>query len=74
MSTHPTTSKLGKRYLGNKHSSSMEVHDLQNEKTQCQVDEIVRAGHAVVFVPDSLDEAHRCGFDNCAYCIGGSTR
>jgi hypothetical protein len=50
----------------------MEVHDLDNEKTLCQIDEIIRAGHAVPC--NSLDDAHRAGYDNCAYCIGGSTR
>jgi hypothetical protein len=34
----------------------MEVHDLDNEKTQCQIDEIIRAGHAVAF--HSLDAEH----------------
>jgi hypothetical protein len=74
MATYPITTKYGRRFLGNKHPSKMEVHDLQNEKTQCQIAEILASGHAVGFTPDSLDEAHRCGFDNCAYCIGKSTR
>lgn len=74
MPTIPTTTKYGKRYLGNSSPSKKEVHDLQNEKPNCQIPEILRAGHAVAFVPDSLDEAHRCGYDNCAYCIGNSKR
>ena len=61
-----------KRYLGN--TNKMEVHDLLNETPQCQIDEILRAGHAVVFTPDTLDQAHQEGYDNCAYCIGGSRR
>jgi len=60
----------GQRYLGNKHK--MEVHDLENEKSQCQIDEIIDNGHDVPFV--SLDTAHAAGYDNCAYCIGGSRR
>ena len=52
----------------------MEVHDLENEKPQCQIDEIIRARHAVVFNPDTLEQAHQEGYDNGAYCIGGSTR
>jgi len=56
--------------LGNKHK--MEVHDLENEKSQCQIDEIIDNGHDVPFV--SLDTAHAAGYDNCAYCIGGSRR
>lgn len=46
---HPVTSREGIRYLGN--TNKKEVHDLQNEKTQCQIDEILAAGHAVGFTP-----------------------
>ena len=63
------------RYLGNK--NSMEVHDLDNEDTSksgCQIDEIIAAGHAVKFNPDTLTEAHRLAYDNCAKCLPGSTR
>ena len=55
----------------------MEVHDLDNEQTgaeECQIDEIIKAGHAVKFTSDTLKTAHDCGYDNCAYCIGGSRR
>ncbi len=65
-------SLAGRKYLGN--TNHMEVHDLDNEESDCQIDEILRAGHQVTFSPDSLDEAHRRGYDNCAYCIGGSKR
>lgn len=64
-----------KRYLGNKNSK--EVHDLDNENTSpsgCQINEIIRAGHAVFFTPDTLDQAHREGYDNCAKCLTGSRR
>ena len=60
------------RYLANTSSSKLEVHDLDNEKTNCQIDEIIRAGHDKPY--NSLEAANRDGFDNCAYCIGGSTR
>lgn len=60
----------GERYLGNVHN--MEVHDLDNENTNCQIDEIIRAGNDRPY--NSLDVAHRAGYDNCAYCIGGSKR
>lgn len=66
---------FGHRYVGNK--NNMEVHDLDNEKTgqnQCQIDEIIRAGNAVIFTPDTLSQAHSEGYDNCAYCLGSSTR
>ena len=72
MPAYPVTSRGRQQFLGN--SNTTEVHNLRNEKTQCQIDEILRAGHAVGFTPDTLDEAHGCKYDNCAHCIGGSTR
>ena len=62
----------GERYLANASRSKMEVHDLDNEKTQCQVDEIIRAGHDRPY--NSHDQARRDGYDNCAHCLAGSTR
>jgi len=65
----------GKRYLGN--TNSKEVHDLDNEDTSasgCQINEIIRAGPAVYFSPDSLMQAHNEGYDNCAKCLTGSRR
>ena len=65
----------GNRYCGNENKT--EVHDLDNEDKSasgCQIDEIIRAGHAKAFSPDSLAQAHSEGYDNCAYCIGGSRR
>ena len=63
-----------KRYLGNSDPDHMEVHDLWNEKPQCQIEEIIEAENAVVFDLDKLEQAHNEGYDNCAYCIGGSKR
>ncbi len=68
----PVSSREGIRFLGN--TNKKEVHDLNNETTQCQIDEIIRAGHAVKFEPDTLAQAHKEGYDNGAYCIGGSKR
>ncbi len=62
----------GERYLANNSPSKKEVHDLDNEKTQCQIDEIIRAGHDKPY--NSLTTAHSDGYDNCAYCLGGSSR
>ena len=65
----------GNRYCGN--TNKMEFHDLDNEDTKpsgCQIDEIIAAGHAKAFDPDTLEQAHSEGYDNCAYCIGASTR
>lgn len=70
MTARPT----GKGFLGNSSPTKMEVHDLRNEKVACQIDAIIRAGHAVVFSPDTLDQARREGYDNCAKCLAGSTR
>jgi len=72
MSTYKITTRYGKRYLGN--TNEKEVHDLHNETVNCQIDKILNAGHAVGFTPDTLQEAHRNGYDNCHYCIGNSKR
>jgi hypothetical protein len=64
-----------KRFLGN--SNTREVHDLDNEDVRasgCQINEVIRAGHAVFFTPDVLAQAYSEGYDNCAKCIGGSRR
>jgi hypothetical protein len=64
---------FGKRFVGNNNKD--EVHDLDNEKTganECQIDEIIAAGHALTFSPDTLEQALLDGYDNCNYCIGNS--
>lgn len=63
-----------KRFLGNDNYGHIEVHDLHNEQKLCQINEIISAGHALTFSPDTLVQAHNEGYDNCAYCIGGSLR
>ena len=70
MARRYTGNMSGERYLGN--TNTMEVHDLDNEKTNCQIDEIIAAGHDKPF--NSLTAAHNAGYDNCAYCIGNSKR
>jgi hypothetical protein len=62
----------GEQYLANANPSKREVHDLDQEKTNCQIDEIIRAGHDRPFT--SLSAAKTAGYDNCAWCLGGSTR
>ncbi len=52
------------RYLGN--ASTLELHDLKNEKTSCQIDEM-RADRCVRF--KSIKEAESLGYDFCAYCF-----
>jgi len=60
------------RFCGN--TNKKEVHDLDNEMKVCQIEEILGANHAVTFDPDTVEQAYKEGFDNCHYCIGGSTR
>jgi hypothetical protein len=72
MARRYTSNMNGERYLANKSPSKKEVHDLDNEKSQCQIDEIIRAGHDKPY--NSLSAAHSDGYDNCAYCLGGSNR
>ena len=73
MSRRYTGNMNGERYLGN--ANKKEVHDLDNEKTgpnKCQIDEIITSGHDKPF--DSLAQARREGYDNCAHCLGSSLR
>jgi hypothetical protein len=60
------------RILGNR--KHREVDDLHNEYSQCQIDEILTAQHAVGFVPDTVARAIGEGFDRCHWCLGGSLR
>jgi len=63
-----TGNMRGEQYLGN--TAKDEVHDLDNEKTaanQCQIDEIIRAGHDKPFT--SLASAHGAGYKDCDYCL-----
>lgn len=62
----------GERYLANTSPSKREVHDLDAETTQCQIDEIIRAGHDKPY--HSLEAARRDGYDDCAYCLPNSKR
>lgn len=56
-------------YLGN--TNTKEVHNLDNQKTNCQINEI-KSEHKKYFA--TLQQAHAAGFDNCAHCIGNSKR
>ena len=70
-----TAPVYGNRFLGN--TNTTEVHDLDNEKmgpSECQISEIINAGNARLFSPNTLQQANSLGYDNCHYCIGGSTR
>jgi len=69
---YQTYSRGDKQYLGNK--NKMEVHQLSNERLSCQIDEFLNNSNAVGFIPDTLDQAHKDGYDNCAYCLADSKR
>jgi len=59
-----------KRYLGNMHT--LEVHDTQNESPRCELD-LISESHRRWY--DTLSDAKRDHpYDNCAWCIGSSTR
>ena len=62
----------GERFLANASPSKLEVHDLDNERDVCQIDEIIRAGHERPF--ESRAAAKAEGYDNCAHCLGNSLR
>ena len=44
----------GNKYLGN--IEKMQMHDLDNEKPDCQIDEITQSGNDAPFL--SLEDAH----------------
>jgi len=56
----------GEKYCGNVHKN--EIHDLDNENTNCQIDEIIRAGHDKPFT--TLASAHAAGMEDCDWCLG----
>lgn len=59
-----------KRFLGN--INSLEVHDTNNEQVNCQLDEI-SADHRKWYDTLAAAKADK-SYDNCAWCIGNSTR
>ena len=59
-----------KRYLGN--IKTLEAHDTQNEKTLCRLDEI-KPEHRLWYDTLAAAKADR-PYDNCAWCLGSSTR
>lgn len=62
----------GERYLANTSPTKKEIHDLDQEKTECQIDEIIKAGHDKPYTSQAA--ANNAGYDNCAHCLGHSTR
>jgi hypothetical protein len=58
----------GEKFVGD--ANINEVHDLDNEKSLCRIEEILFTGQDVPF--SSLAMANAGGFKNCPYCIGKS--
>lgn len=54
-----------KRYLGN--TNTDQVHDTQNEKTNCQLDEILNE-HRIWYETLSAAKNDR-KYSNCDYCL-----
>ncbi len=71
MSVESASTYHGLQYYGNRSASKKEVHHVPSKTANYQLDEIK---DGVRFVPDTLEEAHKNCYDNCHYCIGGSTR
>lgn len=66
------------RYLLNVNPGHLEVHDLDNEKTgptECQINEIIRAGNAkyLIGVNNELELrtwlVRNSNYDGCKYCL-----
>jgi hypothetical protein len=66
------SSRPRRRYVGD--ASKTETHDLKNESLACRVDEVIAAGHAVAFYPDSRIQAESEGYESCARCLGAFVR
>jgi hypothetical protein len=59
-----------KRYLGN--INTLEVHDTHNEQPNCRLD-VISVDHRRWY--HTIQEAKNDHpFDNCHWCLGGSTR
>ena len=75
MVSTPVASRPGARkYLGDSRPEKREVHDLHREKARCRIDEVIESKRAVVFSPDTREQAHLEGYGDCPHCIGESRR
>lgn len=57
----------GERYLVDR--SKKVVHDLFNVKTNCQINDIMKHGDDLPY--QNLVDAHKAGYHDCIWCIGG---
>jgi hypothetical protein len=60
----------GERYLADARHGLM--HDLDNEKNSCRIDDVVVGGHARPY--SRLADARRSRYRGCAWCVIGSMR
>ncbi len=61
-----TTTKGAQRYLGDQRGRT--VHDLQQARGACEIEEILDEGRGVRFDPDTLEQARREGYSPCGRC------
>ena len=52
-------------------NNKRQVHDLLNQKENCQIDEIMIV-HKRYFIPDTFTQANSEGYDSCVWCISNS--
>ena len=70
MARRTTGQMNGERYMAN--TNKEEIHDLDNEQTNCQIDVIIAASHdqPYAYLKAALDD----GYDPCAWCLEVSAR
>ena len=70
----PISSRHANRYLGNSEPNRAEVHDLHGDTGQCEIARILDTGNAVIFTPDSLEQAFAEGYRPCIWCVATQER
>ena len=65
-----TANMSGERFMAD--IKTKVVHDLEKEKNECYIDDIVRAGAELPF--KNLSIAHEEGYVNCRHCLNSSSR
>jgi len=60
----------GERYLADRNIT--EVHDLDNERKECQIDIIINYGFEKPY--ESLNQAYWDGFRRCKHCIKNTNK
>ena len=63
------------RYLANINPGHFEIHDLENEQSECQIDEIIAAGHdrPLIGINHEYELANwlqqHPDYDGCKHCL-----